>query len=92
MAALRSPAVAVRPEKMKICGTQAAAPEKSDENRLLGVVREIIYAGAVSTILLESVDGSPIKILTQNRETSPTSPGDSVALAWSPTHSVIIEN
>ena len=87
-----SATVAVRPEKMKICGAQAAASENSDENRLLAVVREIIYAGAVSTILLESADGSPIKILTQNRETSPAFPGDSVALAWSSTHSIIIEN
>jgi spermidine/putrescine transport system ATP-binding protein len=86
-----SATVAVRPEKMKICGAQAAI-ENSDENRLLAVVKEIIYAGAVSTILLESADGSPIKILTQNRETNRASPGDSVGLAWSPTHSVIIEN
>ena len=45
-----SATVAVRPEKMKICGTQTAATGNSDENRLLAVVREIIYAGAVSTI------------------------------------------
>jgi spermidine/putrescine transport system ATP-binding protein len=87
-----SASLAVRPEKMKICESMTATVEAADENRLAAVVTEIIYAGAVSTILLKGADGSPIKILAQNRETRPASPGESVTLAWSPAHSVVIDN
>src|SRR4029077_6608844 len=72
-AAGMSATVAVRPEKLRIGEATLA---EVYENSLQAIVTEIIYAGAVSTFLLEGVDGTPIKILTQNRETSPASPGE----------------
>ena len=82
--------VAVRPEKMRI-----GRPEETgspDENSLKATVKEIIYAGAVSTYLLDGAGGVPIKLLTQNRETAAASPGESVTLLWSPAHTIVLED
>jgi len=87
-----SATIAVRPEKMKIFGARSADFETSDENKIQAVVAEIVYAGAVSTILLKSADGGQIKVLTQNREMSLAAPGECVSLAWSAAHSVVIED
>jgi putative spermidine/putrescine transport system ATP-binding protein/spermidine/putrescine transport system ATP-binding protein len=84
--------VAVRPEKIRFCGVRAPHAEAPDGNGIQALVKEIVYAGAVSTFLLEAADGTPIKILTQNREASPASPGDGVTLTWSPAHTVVILN
>ncbi len=83
--------VAVRPEKMKILDEAAADVAAPYGNRLAAVVSEIVYAGAVSTVLLKSADGSQIKILTQNREARLPAPGESVTLAWSAAHCVLID-
>jgi putative spermidine/putrescine transport system ATP-binding protein/spermidine/putrescine transport system ATP-binding protein len=88
-AAGMSATVAVRPEKLRI---REATTAEAHENSLQAIVTEIIYAGAVSTFLLEGVDGTPIKMLTQNRETSPASPGETVTLVWSPAHTVVVQD
>jgi putative spermidine/putrescine transport system ATP-binding protein/spermidine/putrescine transport system ATP-binding protein len=80
---------AVRPEKMRI--GRAGDTGRADENRMRATVKEIIYAGAVSTYLLES-GGSPIKLLAQNREAAAAAPGDEVTLLWSPMHTVLLED
>jgi spermidine/putrescine transport system ATP-binding protein len=82
--------VAVRPEKLRIgrpgevCG--------SEENSLEATVKEIVYAGAVSTYMLDGAGGTPIKLLTQNRESAAASPGESVTLFWSPAHTVLLRD
>jgi putative spermidine/putrescine transport system ATP-binding protein/spermidine/putrescine transport system ATP-binding protein len=62
------------------------------ENSLQATVKEIVYAGAVSTYLLAGADGTPIKIQMQNRDAIPASPGESVTLRWSPAHTVVIQD
>jgi spermidine/putrescine transport system ATP-binding protein len=87
-----STTIAVRPEKMRICAARASVVDEAEGNSLQAVVKEIIYAGAVSTFLLEAVDGSPIRVLMQNRDAGPPALGDSVKLLWSPSHTVVIQN
>lgn len=80
--------LAVRPEKMWIVRPEEARGR--GENCLTATVKEFVYAGSVSTYLLESADGLPIKVLTQNREAATISPGDEVAVLWSPAHTVFL--
>jgi spermidine/putrescine transport system ATP-binding protein len=79
--------LAVRPEKMRLV---SAGDDGSSENLYAATVREIIYAGAVSTFIAEGADGTPIKILSQNREATMLAPGQGVTLAWSPEHTVLM--
>jgi spermidine/putrescine transport system ATP-binding protein len=81
--------VAVRPEKVTVCLSEAFGTR---ENSLQATVKEIVYAGAVSTYLLAGADGTPIKIQMQNRDAIPASPGESVTLRWSPAHTVVIQD
>ncbi|MGJ4856579.1 ABC transporter ATP-binding protein [Labrys sp. La1] len=79
---------AVRPEKMRLL-----APGESPEgdNVFATRIREIIYAGAVSTFIAEGPGGSDIKVLSQNREISSVSPGQAITLAWSPANTVLLQ-
>ncbi len=81
--------VAVRPEKIALC-PPGQAPEGA--NSMAATVRAVIYAGAVSTYILEGPDGAELKVLAQNREAAPAEPGSRVTLAWSPAHSVVVED
>jgi putative spermidine/putrescine transport system ATP-binding protein/spermidine/putrescine transport system ATP-binding protein len=81
--------LAVRPEKMAIAAAGAA---DSFDNRLPARVREIIYAGAASTYLLESGDGgSTLNVFSQNRETIGPAIGDDVTIGWSAAHTILVE-
>jgi len=80
--------VAIRPEKMRIA--RAGEDALPGENRLEATVKEIVYAGAVSTYLLER-GGAQIKLIAQNRETQAATIGDTVTLLWSPTHTVLLQ-
>jgi ABC-type Fe3+/spermidine/putrescine transport system ATPase subunit len=82
--------VAVRPEKMRISGAEQA--HSVGENSLRATVKEIVYAGAVSTYMLEGADGLTVKVLTQNRGSVAASPGDPVTLLWLPAQSVVVED
>ena len=79
--------VAVRPEKVRLRGP--GSPEAT-ENSLAARLTEIVYAGAVSTFILEDSSGAEIKLLTQNHEATAAAPGDSVTLVWSPAHTVLV--
>jgi len=79
--------LAVRPEKMRIL---PAGAESSEENRLQARIRQLVYAGSVSTWFLEAADGTELKVLTQNRDAAPWQPGDAVTLAWSPSHCMVL--
>ena len=82
--------VAVRPEKVTIL--PAAAPADPAENRLPATVRGVVYAGAASTYLLSGASGAEFKVFAQNREAAPPEPGQDVVLAWSPRHTVPVED
>jgi spermidine/putrescine transport system ATP-binding protein len=79
--------VAVRPEKVRL--RRLGSPEATD-NSLAARLKEIVYAGAVSTFILEDSSGEEVKLLTQNHEAAAAAPGDSVMLVWSPAHTVLI--
>ena len=81
--------LAVRPEKLSILRADAAAgPDNSAPARL----REIIYAGAASTYLLDGEDGQAWTVFSQNREVALPALGDAVTLAWSPSHTILVES
>ncbi|MGO4723565.1 MULTISPECIES: ABC transporter ATP-binding protein [unclassified Inquilinus] len=83
--------LAVRPEKMTILAPNTAS---SFENALPATLREVIYAGAVSTYLLTGADGRELKVFAQNRaqDGAGFQPGASVTLGWSAAHTIPMED
>ncbi len=81
-------AVIVRPEKMALAAPGTAAPGC---NAVPATVRDVIYAGAASTYLLDGPDGAELKVFAQNRETQAFAAGSAVQLTWSPEHTVPVE-
>ncbi|GLS22137.1 polyamine-transporting ATPase [Labrys miyagiensis] len=79
--------LAVRPEKMRLVEEGKPA---DGENLYTVTIREIIYAGAVSTFLAQGADGTEIKILSQNREVRQLAAGQTVTLAWSPANTIVL--
>ncbi len=79
--------VAVRPEKITVLPAGSRPP---DGNSLEAVVLETIYAGATSTVLLRGQGDTEIKVFAQNREPIQPQPGTAVVLAWSPSHTVVL--
>ena len=79
--------VAVRPEKIAIA---PAGTMVSVENSLPARVREVIYAGAASTYLLDGPGGEDLKVFAQNRESEPVAAGQEVVLAWSAAHTILL--
>jgi putative spermidine/putrescine transport system ATP-binding protein/spermidine/putrescine transport system ATP-binding protein len=79
--------LAVRPEKIALLppGGDAAT-----ENTLPARIREVIYAGAASTYLLDGPGGEDLKVFAQNRELQPVGVGQEVLLAWSAAHTILL--
>jgi putative spermidine/putrescine transport system ATP-binding protein/spermidine/putrescine transport system ATP-binding protein len=84
--AATSQTVAVRPEKITLLAAGAAGAHA--DNRLAAVVRQVIYAGAATTYLLEGADGTALRVFAQNRDGAPLLPGTSVMLGWSAAHTI----
>ena len=80
--------LAVRPEKMRL--VRADRTEGAD-NVVAATLREVIYAGAVSTFVLEAADGSEIKVFAQNMDLSGAAIGDRLKVAWPARSSVPVE-
>jgi putative spermidine/putrescine transport system ATP-binding protein/spermidine/putrescine transport system ATP-binding protein len=80
--------VAVRPEKMTIRPADALL---NDENRIEGTLQEIVYAGAISTFILRTTDGSEVKVFNQNAEPSALRPGIRVAATWPRGRTIVLE-
>ncbi|WP_395673024.1 ABC transporter ATP-binding protein [Inquilinus sp.] len=83
--------LAVRPEKMTILAPNTASPF---DNHLPATLRQVIYAGAVSTYLLAGPDGRELKVFAQNRsqDAAAPSPGSAVTLGWSAVHTIALED
>jgi len=81
---------AIRPEKVTIL--PATAPADAGDNWLPATVRAIIYAGAASTYLLNCGSATEFKVFAQNREVTPPLLGQQVVLAWSPRHTIPVED
>ncbi len=80
--------VAVRPEKMSI---QPVGVPVDGDNRIAATLQEIIYAGAVSTFILRTADGSEIKVFNQNAEAPALAPGTLVSVTWPQDRTVLLE-
>jgi putative spermidine/putrescine transport system ATP-binding protein/spermidine/putrescine transport system ATP-binding protein len=80
--------VAVRPEKMSI---QPVGVPADGDNRIEATLQEIIYAGAVSTFILRTADGSEIKVFNQNAEAPALTPGTLVSVTWPQDRTILLE-
>jgi len=80
--------VAIRPEKIQLLEGDAVEGES-------GVVREVVYAGAVTRYLVDLDDGGTLTALRQNLERSSADTheeqGRRVRLAWRPEHAVVVD-
>jgi spermidine/putrescine transport system ATP-binding protein len=80
--------LAVRPEKMSI---QPAEMLLDGNNRIEGTLQEVVYAGAVSTFILQTEDGSEIKVFNQNAEASVLTTGMRVAVTWPRGRTIVLK-
>jgi len=84
--------VGVRPEKIRMLITDAAAPEGF--NVLAGTVRDASYVGVSTQYVIETRSGGRMTVYEQNVERtihgSLYRPGMDVQLAWSPDHSFAV--
>lgn len=74
--------LAVRPEKMSPLGTEGAA------NRLSARIVTVIYAGPVLSYLLETADGTKLKLFVANRDGTVLKEGATITLGWAAEHSI----
>jgi putative spermidine/putrescine transport system ATP-binding protein/spermidine/putrescine transport system ATP-binding protein len=80
--------IAVRPEKMSI--RPVGVPAEGD-NMIEATLQEIVYAGAVSTFILEMPDKSEIKVFNQNAEAPTLTPGTRVLATWPRNRTIVLE-
>jgi len=80
--------IAVRPEKMAIHPVGASA---DGDNVIEATLHETVYAGAVSTFILRTSDGSEIKVLNQNAEVPTLAPGTPVLATWPWSRTIVLE-
>ena len=73
---------AIRPEQVRICAQQDAAPA---ENRFSGRVRDLLYVGDITTYVVDLAGGTQFEALLPNSAPGRAKffePGDSVILEW----------
>jgi spermidine/putrescine transport system ATP-binding protein len=80
--------IAVRPEKIAI--HPVGAPADGD-NMIEATLHETVYAGAVSTFILRTSNGSEIKVLNQNVEVPTLAPGTPVLATWPRGRTIVLE-
>lgn len=86
-----SVSLAVRPEKIEI--SKEAPPDVV--NRFAGVVQEIAYLGAHNSFVVQTADGSRVRITeanTSRHELSQITWGDSVYFWWGDTAGVVLRD
>jgi putative spermidine/putrescine transport system ATP-binding protein/spermidine/putrescine transport system ATP-binding protein len=74
--------LAVRPEKMSPLAMEGAA------NRLSARIVTVIYAGPVLSYLLETADGTKLKLFVANRDGTVLKEGATITLGWAAEHSI----
>jgi spermidine/putrescine ABC transporter ATP-binding subunit len=79
--------IALRPEKITLAPSSGPAP--APENSLSGAVVTVVFSGSSTTYRVD-VAGQILVIFQQNRAAERLRPGDSVILAWSPEHNVVV--
>ena len=81
--------IAVRPERMEVLDSPAAA----NLNQLEGVVREVIYLGTHRQILVELPAGDSIVVHRQNASATASGgpfPGDTVSVGFAPLATAVL--
>jgi putrescine transport system ATP-binding protein len=80
-------AIAVRPEKIRLCDSVAAA-----DNKLQGRVKDVAYIGDVSTYNMLLADGRSLRVQTTNGKRGAALPtaGDELWLSWDAADAVVI--
>jgi spermidine/putrescine transport system ATP-binding protein len=78
--------LAVRPEKMSV------STGETTDNRITARINTVIYAGPVLSYILETADGLPLKLFSQNRDGHVLREGQAVTLNWSREHTVAVAN
>jgi putative spermidine/putrescine transport system ATP-binding protein/spermidine/putrescine transport system ATP-binding protein len=81
--------LAVRPERISIGATVMRGDA---DNSTEAVVREVIYAGATTTYLLEGPAGVPFRVFAQNRDSTSFASGAAVRLHWSAADTICLED
>jgi putative spermidine/putrescine transport system ATP-binding protein len=77
-------AASVRPEKIRVYPRDTAPENRDGEIRVDGVVREVVYAGAATRVLVDAAAGVTIAALILNVGTGAAAftRGQSVTLGW----------
>ncbi|MDZ4392206.1 ABC transporter ATP-binding protein [Cypionkella sp.] len=78
--------LAIRPEKMSPTATEGAT------NQIAAQILTVIYAGPALSYLLQTPDGTRLKLFQANRDGTLMREGDSITLHWSPAHSIPVQD
>ncbi len=81
--------LAVRPEKLRLVPGGAAALDGC--NWFDAALRQVVYAGATSTLLLAARDGAELKCFCQSRDVPAAEPGATLRLAWSAADTIVLQ-
>jgi spermidine/putrescine transport system ATP-binding protein len=79
--------VTVRPEKIKFAAGEIAATTGS---HVSGVVKEVIYLGSMTQLMVELRTGEPLVVHRLNDEGGDPAVGERVVLHWAADHSYVI--
>ncbi len=83
--------LAVRPEKIALVPAWGAAP--AGHNAVPATVRQVVYAGAASTYLLDGPGGVALTVFSQNRTGGPVAEaGATVTLVFPPKQTILIRD
>ncbi|HEY8416428.1 MAG TPA: ABC transporter ATP-binding protein [Limnochordales bacterium] len=82
--------VIVRPERMVLMPATAATAAGAKENGFAAQVKQVVYSGKSIKYVLTAF-GREFQALEQNRDAQPFVAGDTVWVAWSAAHTVVVE-
>ena len=82
--------LAVRPEKLLLLAPGGTDP--TGFNGIDAVLRVVVYAGATSTILLTTRDGTEAKAFCHSGDAPAAAPGAALRLAWSPADTIVLRD
>jgi ABC-type Fe3+/spermidine/putrescine transport system ATPase subunit len=86
--------LAVRPEKFALAAVDAPVAAAAT-NRLTGIVLQAVYSGSSTTYKIRAdgaaADDADLTVFEQNRAHQVFAPDERVSLAWSPSHTVVVE-
>jgi putative spermidine/putrescine transport system ATP-binding protein len=93
----RAGTFSIRPEKIRLAQPGGANGEgRSGAGHALGTVREVVYLGAATHVVVDLDAGTALTVLVQNTHASldqvPAHRGQRALLAWQPEHVVAISD